>query len=61
MFFFFNCVPRIKFINGRRVHVFKCAAFHCKARNGHDMRRFLDTGERKLISGSSLAHEDLLG
>jgi len=51
IYVFFNRVPRIEHIDGRRVHVFVCAASHCKGRNGRDVRRFLDTGDAKSTSG----------
>jgi hypothetical protein len=51
IYVFFNCVPRIEHIDGRRVHVFMCTASHCKGRNGRDVRRFLDTGDAKSTSG----------
>jgi hypothetical protein len=51
IYVFFNRVPRIEYIDGRRVHVFVCAAAHCKGKNGRDVRRFLDTGDAKSTSG----------
>jgi hypothetical protein len=38
---FFNPSPDIEYVNGRRCHVFKCAAKRCKQR----VRRFLDKGD----------------
>jgi len=32
------------------MHVFECAAGKCKARNGRDVRRFLDKGDAKSTS-----------
>lgn len=37
-------------MNDRRAHIFECAAGRCKARNGRDVRRFLDTGDAKSTS-----------
>jgi hypothetical protein len=51
IYVFFNRVPRIEHIEGRRVHVFMCAASHCKGKNGRDVRRFLDKGDAKSTSG----------
>ena len=51
IYVFFNRVPRIEHIDGRHVHVFMCAASHCKGRNSRDVRRFLDTGNAKSTSG----------
>jgi hypothetical protein len=51
IYVFFKRVPRIEYIDGRRLHVFECAAAHCKARHGRDVRRFLDTGDAKSTSG----------
>jgi hypothetical protein len=48
---FFKHTPRIEYIDNRRVHVFECAASHCKGRHGRDVRRFLDTGDAKSTSG----------
>ena len=50
IYVFFNCVPHIEYIDRRRVHVFMCAASHCKGRNGRDVHRFLDTGDAKSTS-----------
>jgi hypothetical protein len=38
---FFNPTPDIEYVNGRRCHVFTCAAKSCKQR----VRRFLDKGD----------------
>ena len=51
IYVFFNRVPRIEHIDGRRVHVFECMASHCKGRNGRDVCHFLDTGDAKSTSG----------
>ena len=51
IYVFFNCMPHIKRIDGCHVHVFVCAASHCKGRNGRDVCRFLDTGDAKSTSG----------
>ena len=44
---FFRPTPRIEYSDGRRLHVFECAAKRCKARNGRDVRRFLDKSDAK--------------
>jgi hypothetical protein len=51
IYVFFNRTPRIEYVDRRRVHVFRCAASHCKARHGRDVRRFLDTGDARSTSG----------
>lgn len=48
---FFNRVPRIEYVDQRRVHIFECAAAHCRGKNGRDVRRFLDKGDAKSTSG----------
>jgi hypothetical protein len=50
IYVFFRETPRIEYFNSRRAHVFECAAGCCKARNGKDVRRFLDKGDRKSTS-----------
>ena len=48
---FFKTTPAIEYINGRRVHVFECAAKGCKGRgNGRYVRRYLDTCDAKSTS-----------
>lgn len=44
-------MPRIEYIDSRRVHVFECTASHCRGKHGRDVRRFLDTGDAKSTSG----------
>lgn len=51
IYVFFWPTPRIEYINSHRVHVFQCAAKHCKGRNGRGVRQFLDKGDTKLTSG----------
>jgi hypothetical protein len=48
---FFGRTPRIEYVDQRRVHVFECAASHCKGKHGRDVRRFLDTGDARSTSG----------
>ncbi len=43
---FFRPLPRIETIEGRCVHVFECAALHCKG-SSRGVRWFLDTGDSK--------------
>jgi hypothetical protein len=50
IYVFFGPTPRIEYINDRRAHVFECAAGRCKGKNGKDVRRFLDKGDRKSTS-----------
>lgn len=50
VYVFFRKTPRIEYKDGRRCHVFECAAARCKARNGRDVRRFLDKGDAKSTS-----------
>ena len=45
VYVFFKPTPRIEYKDGRACHVFECAANRCKAKNGHDVRRFLDKGD----------------
>ena len=42
----FHPLPCIETIEGRCVHVFECAALHCKG-STRGVRRFLDTGDSK--------------
>lgn len=51
IYVFFKRTPRIEYVDSRRVHVFECAATHCKGKNGRDVRRFLDTGDARSTSG----------
>jgi hypothetical protein len=45
---FFKPTPSIEYIKEHRVHVFECAAKHCKGRgNGRWVRRYLDTSDAK--------------
>jgi hypothetical protein len=48
---FFEPIPDIQYKNGRRSHVFKCAAKSCKS----TCRRFLDTGD-KTSTGNLIKH-----
>jgi hypothetical protein len=50
IYVFFRRFPRIEYINQRRVHIFECAASHCRGKHGRDVRRFLDTGDAKSTS-----------
>lgn len=48
IYVFFKPTPTIECIKGQRVHVFECAATHCKGKgNGRIVRRYLDTGDAK--------------
>jgi hypothetical protein len=50
IYVFFKQTPHIEYVEGRRAHVFACAATHCKGKNGRGVRRFLDKGDRKSTS-----------
>jgi len=50
IYVFFKQTPRIEYVEGRRAHVFVCAAGHCKGKNGRGVRRFLDKGDKKSTS-----------
>ena len=50
IYVFFNRTPCIKYVDKRQVHVFVCAASHCKGKHGHDVCCFLDTGDAKSTS-----------
>ena len=51
IYVFFKPTPAIKYINGRRVHVFECTAPNCKGKaNGRNVRRYLDTTDAKSTS-----------
>ena len=51
IYVFFRKEPRVEHVNGRRLHVFECAAGKCRGKNGRDVRRFLDTADAKSTSG----------
>ncbi|KIM36852.1 hypothetical protein M413DRAFT_52502, partial [Hebeloma cylindrosporum] len=52
IYVFFRQTPRIGYDEqGRRHHVFECAAGRCRAKNGRDVRRYLDKGDAKSTSG----------
>ena len=44
---FFHATPVVKYISKRRVHAFQCLAKQCMAKNGREVRRYLDTSDRK--------------
>jgi hypothetical protein len=48
---FFKKDPQIEYVDGRRSHVFRCAAANCKGRNRREVRRFLDKGDSNSTSG----------
>jgi hypothetical protein len=51
IYVFFNQIPAIEYIKERCVHVFKCAATHCKGKlNGHMVCRYLEMGDAKSTS-----------
>jgi len=41
---FFRPTPAIVYVEGRKVHVFECAASHCKCKTRF-IRRYIDTGD----------------
>jgi hypothetical protein len=51
IYVFFKKDPQIDYVDGRRSHVFTCAAANCKAKNGREVRRFLDKGDSNSTSG----------
>jgi hypothetical protein len=46
IYVFFKPSPTVEYINGRKAHVFECAAKSCKCKVRF-VRRFLDTGDAK--------------
>ena len=50
IYVFFKKTPRIEYKDGRPSHVFECNASRCKAKNGRDVRRFLDKGDANSTS-----------
>jgi len=51
IYVFFRTSPRIDYVEGRRAHIFECAAGRCRGKNGRDVRRYLDKGDAKSTSG----------
>ena len=47
---FFHATPVVLYINEHRLHAFQCIAKHCRAKNGRDVRRYLDTSDRRSTS-----------
>lgn len=43
---FFKPIPTVQYIDGRKAHVFECAASSCQCKN-RTIRRFLDKGDAK--------------
>ena len=50
IYVFFRPTPHIEYAQNHRLHVFECAAGKCKARNGCDVRCFLNKGDAKSTS-----------
>lgn len=50
VYVFFKKTPQIQYKDGRRCHVFSCAAARCKGRNGRNVIRFLDKGDANSTS-----------
>jgi hypothetical protein len=50
IYVFFKTKPRIEYIDDRKAHVFQCASGRCKGRNGRDVRRYQDKGDRNSTS-----------
>jgi len=50
VYVFFKKTPQIKYKDGRRAHIFKCAAGRCKGRNSRYVYRFLDMGDANSTS-----------
>jgi len=51
IYVFFRTSPRIDYVDGRRIHIFECAAGRCRGKNGRVIRRYLDKGDAKSTSG----------
>ena len=51
IYVFFEMTPSVEYIGGRRAQVFECAAQRCNGKNGRDVSRFLDEGDRKTFVG----------
>lgn len=51
IYVFFRITPSIEYIDDRRAQVFECAAGRCNGKNGRDVSRFLDEGDRKTFVG----------
>ena len=51
IYVFFRKEPHIEIVKDHRCHVFMCEASRCRGKNGHDVHRFLDTGDAKSTSG----------
>jgi hypothetical protein len=54
IYVFFRTSPRIEYVDGRRAHIFECAAGRCRSKNsknGRDVRRYLDKADAKSTSG----------
>jgi hypothetical protein len=51
IYVFFHPIPRIEYVDSHRVHIFECAAKHCKGKHGHDVHCFLDKGDEKSTGG----------
>jgi hypothetical protein len=50
IYVFFKTKPRIEYIDGRKAHIFECASGRCKCRNGRDMHRYQDKGDKNFTS-----------
>jgi hypothetical protein len=50
IYVFFKTKPRIEYIDGRKAHIFECASGRCKARNGRDVCRYQDKGDKNSTS-----------
>jgi len=55
VYVFFKPTPEIKYKDGRRSHVFECAAGSCKGKNTRYVSRFLDKGDAN-STGNLLRH-----
>ena len=50
VYVFFLKTPQIKYREGRRCHIFACAAGRCKGHNGRNVVRFLNKGDANSTS-----------
>ncbi|KAF8805659.1 hypothetical protein BYT27DRAFT_7026528, partial [Phlegmacium glaucopus] len=55
VYVFFKKTPQIQYKDGRRCHVFECAAGRCKVRNSRYICQFLDKGDAN-STGNLLRH-----
>ena len=47
---FFHATPLVEYVPGCRVYAFQCLAKNCRAKNGREVRCYLNTSDRKSTS-----------